>query len=209
MAYSSDDLYQFDSAMAEKHGVIAGTDEVGRGPLAGPVVAAAVILNPDKPVEGVRDSKKLSEKKREELFLLIRKNAVMIKATCVLPKEIDRMNILNASLTAMYRSITPLSGWNYLLVDGNQKVPGIAAANQKTVVKGDAKSASIAAASIIAKVIHDRIMYAYDKRWPVYKFASNKGYPTAEHREAILTHGITPVHRISFCEHILMENSFL
>lgn len=209
MARSTDPLYIFDYEMAEKHGVIAGTDEVGRGPLAGPVVAAAVILDPENPVEGVKDSKKLSEKKREELFSQIREKAIAVKATCVFPEEIDRINILNASLTAMYRSIMPLSGWNYLLVDGNKAVPDIPMSQQQTVVKGDAKSASIAAASIVAKVVHDRIMYVYHNRYPHYNFASNKGYPTPEHKSAIEKHGITPVHRLSFCESMLAQVSFL
>lgn len=209
MAYSSDELYTFDRKLSEIHGTIIGTDEVGRGPLAGPVVAAAVILDPDNPVHGVRDSKQLSEKRREELFLEIREKAVAVKATCVLPAEIEQLNILTASLTAMYRSVTPLPGWNYLLVDGNKPVPGIDSTRQETVVKGDSKSASIAAASIVAKVVHDRIMCAYHRRWPVYNFASNKGYPTAEHREAILNHGLTPVHRVSFCENFVGQTSFL
>lgn len=209
MAYSSDELYAFDQTLREAHGIIAGTDEVGRGPLAGPVVAAAVILDPQKPIDGVRDSKQLSEKKREELFLEIRKNAVALKATCIFPNEIEKLNILTASLTGMYRSVMPLNGWDYLLVDGNKPVPGIDSSRQETVVKGDSKSASIAAASIIAKVVHDRIMYAYHKRWPVYNFASNKGYPTAEHKEAILNHGLTPIHRISFCESFVGQISFL
>ncbi len=209
MAYSSDDLYAFDQALREEHGVIVGTDEVGRGPLAGPVVAAAVILDPKNPVHGVRDSKQLSEKKREALFIEIREKAIAVKATCVLPAEIERLNILTASLTAMYRSATPLPNWDYLLVDGNKTVPGIETSRQETVVKGDSKSASIAAASIIAKVVHDRIMCAYHKKWPAYNFASNKGYPTAEHREAILNHGLTPVHRISFCENFVGQISFL
>ena len=201
------DLWEFDQAMREQHGIIIGTDEVGRGPLAGPVVAAAVILDPNNPISGVRDSKKLTEKKREELFLEIRAKAVAVKACCVLPSEIDRINILQASLLAMYRSATPIPNWDFLLVDGNKMVPNISADRQMTIVKGDDKSASIAAASIIAKVVHDRILRVYDTRWPEYGFASNKGYPTEQHRNAILEHGLTKVHRKSFCESFLGQTS--
>ncbi len=209
MALFTNSLYDFDNELRAKHGVLIGTDEVGRGPLAGPVVAAAVILDPNRPIEGVMDSKKLSEKKRELLFDQIRNEAIAVKATCVLPSEIDKINILNASLIAMYRSAEPLPDWDFLLVDGNQTVPHVPLDKQLTIVKGDSKSASIAAASIIAKVVHDRILRSYHKRWPIYNFASNKGYPTKEHREAVIAHGITPVHRLSFCEKYLTQISFL
>ncbi len=207
MAPSANDLYEFDRQMREIHGIIIGTDEVGRGPLAGPVVAAAVILDPNNPIIGVRDSKKLTEKKREELFLEIRSKALAVKACCILPSEIDRINILQASLLAMFRSATPIPGWDFLLVDGNKMVPNIPVDRQMTIVKGDDKSASIAAASIIAKVVHDRILRVYDQRWPEYGFASNKGYPTEQHRNAILEHGLTKVHRKSFCESFVGQTS--
>ncbi len=209
MALFTNDLYNFDNELREKHGVIIGTDEVGRGPLAGPVVAAAVILDPNRPIEGVMDSKKLTEKKREALFDLIRNEAIAVKATCIFPAEIDKINILNASLLAMYKSAEPLPDWDFILVDGNKSIPQFPMSKQMTIIKGDAKSASIAAASIIAKVVHDRILRSYDKRWPLYNFASNKGYPTKEHREAVIKYGITPVHRISFCEKYLTQISFL
>jgi len=209
MARSTDPLYEFDQVLREKHGIIIGTDEVGRGPLAGPVVAAAVVLDPNRPIEGVMDSKKLTEKKREALFDQIRNEAIAVKATCILPVDIDKINILNASLLAMYRSVEPIPDWDFLLVDGNKSVPQVALDKQMTIIKGDAKSASIAAASIIAKVVHDRIMRSYHTRWPIYNFASNKGYPTKEHRDAVIEHGITPVHRLSFCEKYLTQISFL
>ena len=202
-------LYSFDRDMREQHGVIIGTDEVGRGPLAGPVVAAAVTLDLESEIEGIRDSKKLSESKREELFDKIRAGSIALKATVILPKTIDQINILQASLLAMYRSIKPLKGWDYILVDGNREIPQLESGIQQTIVKGDDKSASIAAASIVAKVVHDRILRVYHKRWPHYNFASNKGYPTKEHREAIVKYGITPVHRISFCENFLSKTTFI
>ena len=200
-------LFEFDAEMRRKYGVIVGCDEAGRGPLAGPVVAAAVILSPERPAVGeklakLNDSKKLNEDTREMLFEEIRQHAVAVRAFCVSPKVIDEINILKASLFAMYKCLTPIKGWNYALIDGNQLVPQIDAGIQKAVVKGDAKSASIAAASIVAKVLRDRIMKKYHNKYPDYNFAQHKGYPTKAHYEAIKTFGLSPIHRLSFCKNI-------
>jgi ribonuclease HII len=177
---------------------IAGVDEAGRGPLAGPVVVAAVILGKDWNVRHpLDDSKKLSLQKREQLFELICGEAVAYKIVSISPQEIDRLNILQATLFGMYRcltEITPLP--DYALIDGNQypktTVPG------EALVKGDARSKSIAAASILAKVTRDRLMVENAKRYPEWGFELHKGYPTKLHREAIAQHGLTPLHRKSF-----------
>lgn len=186
------------SYASEKHfQLIAGVDEVGRGPLAGDVVAAAVILDPDKPVLGLNDSKKLSEKKRNDLFPLIQQQALAFAIGRASPQEIDQINILQASLLAMKRAVEQLGIQpDFIYVDGNRlpQWPYDAFA----VVKGDSKVLSIAAASILAKVTRDSELIELDKQFPDYGFAQHKGYPTPVHMEALKRLGPTPVHRKSF-----------
>lgn len=175
----------------------AGVDEVGRGPLAGPVVAAAVILDPERPIEGLADSKKLSERRREALDARIRECALAWALGRCEPEEIDRMNILQASLEAMRRAVTALSPQpGHALIDGN-RCPDLAC-TAEAIVKGDQTVAAISAASIIAKVARDREMVALDAQYPAYGFAGHKGYPTAAHLEALREHGPCPHHRRSF-----------
>lgn len=176
---------------------IAGVDEVGRGPLAGPVVTAAVILDPNRPIAGLADSKKLSEKKREALVLEIEAKALAFAYGRAEVEEIDAINILQASLLAMRRAvlalpIQPHEAW----VDGN-KAPDLPMKVQ-TFIKGDATVPAISAASILAKVARDREMLLLHERYPQYGFAGHKGYPTAAHFEALRQHGPTPLHRRSF-----------
>ncbi len=176
---------------------IAGVDEVGRGPLAGPVVAAAVILDPNKPIEGLADSKKLSESKRQQLALEIKEKAMAWSIARADIKEIDEINILQASLLSMKRAVETLSkSPDLALIDGN-KLPDLPMA-MEAIIKGDCKEACISAASIIAKVDRDDEMIAMDAIYPGYGFAKHKGYPTKQHREAIQTLGITPIHRRSY-----------
>lgn len=175
----------------------AGVDEVGRGPLAGDVVAAAVILDPNKPIEGLADSKKLSEKKREYLFKQIQERALAFCIARASVAEIDKINILQASLLAMKRAVEGLGTQpEHVWVDGN-KIPRWDYAAE-AVVKGDSRVAAISAASILAKVTRDRELVALDKKYPGYGFAGHKGYPTAEHLAALAEKGVTPVHRTSF-----------
>lgn len=176
---------------------VCGVDEAGRGPLAGPVFAAAVILPPGLIIEGLNDSKQLSEKKREELFNIIQREAVCYGIGMADHKEIDRLNILQATFLAMRRAVEKLSQQPDLaMVDGNRD-PGLGI-ETRTIVKGDAQSASIAAASVLAKVSRDRYMLELDTLYPDYKFAKHKGYPTKEHYQAIREHGVSPVHRKTF-----------
>jgi ribonuclease HII len=176
---------------------IAGVDEVGRGPLAGPVVAAAVILDPEQPIEGLADSKKLSEKRREALDRAIRERALCWALGRAEPEEIDRINILQASLLAMQRAVAGLATQPGLaLVDGN-RAPQLAC-RVRTIVGGDATEPSIGAASIIAKVARDREMVELDARYPGYGLAKHKGYPTKQHMEALQLLGVTEIHRRSF-----------
>ena len=180
---------------------ICGADEAGRGPLAGPVFAAAVILPRNAEIEGLNDSKKLSEKKRELLYDTIVEKAVAYQICMVDEKEIDRINILAASMLAMKKAVEGLCVCpDVAYIDGNRvpnlKIPAI------PVVKGDAVSASIAAASILAKVSRDRFMLELDRQYPQYGFARHKGYPTKEHYERIGRYGISPVHRISFLKNL-------
>jgi len=175
----------------------AGVDEVGRGPLAGPVVAAAVILDPDKPIAGLADSKKLSEKRREALYPIIKENALYYAVAEASVEEIDRINILQASLLAMRRAIEGLAVIpQHVLVDGN-KAPDISMPVD-TVIKGDSRVASISAASIIAKVDRDRMMREYHQRYPQFSFHRHKAYGSRQHLEELQQHGPTPVHRKSF-----------
>lgn len=178
---------------------VCGVDEAGRGPLCGPVVAAAVILPKDAHIEGVNDSKKLTEKKREKLYDDIMQNAVSVGVGVSDVDIIEEVNILNATKKAMLQAISNLKvNPEYVLVDGNQKID--TDIPLETVVKGDSKSESIAAASIIAKVTRDRLLIEYDKKYPEYGFAKHKGYGTKAHIEAIKKYGLTPIHRPSFCK---------
>ena len=177
--------------------LLAGTDEVGRGPLAGPVVAAAVILDPDKPIAGLADSKKLSEKKREALFDEIKEKALAWSIARASVEEIDQINILHASLLAMRRSIEQLSiSPEYVLVDGN-RCPKIVIPCEP-VIKGDSRVACISAASILAKVSRDREMVELDALYPGYGLAKHKGYPTKFHLEALSSLGVNELYRKSF-----------
>ncbi|MGX5173405.1 ribonuclease HII [Aliikangiella sp. IMCC44653] len=177
--------------------LIAGVDEVGRGPLAGPVIAAAVILDPSNPIEGLTDSKKLTEKKREVLAIEIKNKALSFCIARAEPQEIDKVNILQASLIAMERAVKGLNiAPTFCLVDGN-KLPNLPCP-ARAIVKGDLTEAAISAASIIAKVARDNEMLEMDTKYPGYGFAKHKGYPTKFHREAIQRLGVTPIHRMSF-----------
>ena len=188
----------------DSFGILCGIDEVGRGPLAGPVVAAAVILPKDCSVLYLNDSKKLSEKKREELYDIILRECVAYGIGMRDAARIDEINILQATFLAMRTAVESLAVKpDIALIDGNGK-PGLDIA-EKTVVKGDAKSVSIAAASILAKVTRDRYMLEADKKYPEYFFAKHKGYGTKLHYEAIAEHGICPEHRRTFLKKILGE----
>lgn len=181
----------------ESLGYVCGIDEVGRGPLAGPVVTGAVILPKDCRLLYIDDSKKLSEKKREELFDVIMDNAVSVSISMNSPERIDEINILNATLESMKNSVDKLSVEPYVCLVDAVKIPNIMC-KQVSIIKGDAKSISIAAASIVAKVTRDRLMVEYDKIYPEYNFKSNKGYGSAEHIAALKKYGKCPIHRDSF-----------
>ena len=176
----------------------AGCDEAGRGPLAGPVTAAAVILPPEWNHPLLNDSKKMSEKNRNLLRKIIEKEAVAWAVEMVMPDEIDRINILNASFAAMSRAVEELSVKpQLLLIDGNRFRSNLNIPYQ-CIVKGDATFTSIAAASVLAKTYRDEYMMRIADEYPVYNWKQNKGYPTREHREAVLRHGLSPYHRVSF-----------
>ncbi len=190
-------LYEFDKKLREKYKIIAGVDEAGRGPLAGPVVAAAVILPEYFNYQLINDSKKLSPKQREKAFFLIKKNAISLSVTSIPNYIIDKINILNASLLAMKKSIHKLKVKpDLVLIDGN-KTPN-SNFEELAITKGDSKSLSIASASIIAKYIRDKIMEYYAKVYPEFEFEKNKGYPTKRHKLLIKNFGITKIHRRSF-----------
>lgn len=195
-------LYRFDQAVFDEcKGNIVGTDEAGRGSLAGPVVAAAVVLDLKNPLDGINDSKKLTAQKREMLYQKITNEALGWAVGLACPEEIDKINILQASLLAMYRAVEKLDcNWKLVIVDGNKLIPQIGNDKQRTVVGGDALSASIAAASIIAKVTRDHIMDDYNEKYPLYEFHNNKGYATEHHRRCIEEHGMCEIHRRTFCE---------
>ena len=183
--------------LSEKIKIIAGTDEAGRGPLAGPVVAAAVILPKDFYDERIDDSKKLSANLRQELFGVIKKNALCYAYTIISQNKIDQINILKASLLAMKRSVEKLKVQpDLILVDGNKSFSYDA--EVIPIIKGDSKSLSIASASIIAKVVRDRIMIKLASEFPQYGWETNKGYPTKEHIEALLKYGACKIHRKTF-----------
>ena len=186
--------WEFEEAYRETHPVICGVDEAGRGPLAGPVVAAAVILPEGYIPEGLNDSKKVSPKKREKLFDVIREKAIAYGIGMASPAEIDEINILNAAMLAMHRAIEAMDITpNLALVDGNV-VRGFQI-DAVPVVGGDAKSPSIAAASILAKVTRDRLCFEMDAEYPLYGFSVHKGYPTKAHMDAVREYGPSPIHR--------------
>ena len=190
-------LYEYDCKMRERFPIIVGVDEAGRGPLAGDVYAAAVILPPDCIIEGVNDSKKLTEKKREALFDEIIEQAEAYCIATATVVEIEELNILNAAMLAMSRAIEGLGvQYDLAMIDGN-KTPQISG-NSVAVVKGDATSQSIAAASILAKVARDRYMLELDRRYPEYQFSKHKGYGTKLHYEMLRKYGPSEVHRPSF-----------
>ena len=190
-------LYEYDAAIRAQYGFFAGVDEAGRGPLCGPVVVAACILDPEKPVYGINDSKKLTEKKREALFDEILDKALAYKIVFVGPEIIDRDNILNATMSGMKQAAEGLDIVpNLVLVDGN-RTPDFGVPAQ-AIVKGDSKVAEISAASILAKVTRDREMAELDLLFPNYGFAQHKGYGTAQHVDALQKYGPCPIHRRSF-----------
>lgn len=190
-------LHFEEQAKAKGFQTIAGIDEAGRGPLAGPVVAAAVILPDDFELPGLTDSKKLSEKQRDAFYPLIRKRARAVGIGVATATEIDQINILQATLQAMQRAISRLREQpDHLLIDGITPLP--LQVSQQTLKKGDSRSLSVAAASVVAKVVRDRIMYSLDKQHPGYGFAKHKGYGTAQHRQAIAELKPSRHHRISF-----------
>lgn len=189
----------------EHLGYICGIDEVGRGPFAGPVVAGAVILPPDCEILYVNDSKQLSEKMREQLYDEIMEKAVSVAVGYASPQRIDEINILQATYEAMREAVSKLDVTPQILLNDAVTIPQITIP-QVPIIKGDAKSISIAAASIVAKVTRDRLMREYDKIMPEYGFASNKGYGSKEHIEAIKKYGPTPIHRRSFIHNVTGEN---
>ncbi len=200
-------FYDFENGLAERgFTAVCGIDEAGCGPLAGPVYAAAVILDPNDPIEGLNDSKKLTEKKREALFPEIQKRARAWAIASASAKEIDEINILQARLLAMRRAVELLDiRPDYAMVDGNRdpKIPGVPSL---LIIGGDGKSASIGAASILAKVARDHAMLELDERYPQYLFKKHKGYPTKQHVEKLLEFGPCPDHRETFLKKIWARN---
>jgi len=196
-------MWEFEhNAKTRGYKIVAGVDEAGRGPLAGPVVSAAVILPQGFECIGINDSKKLSEKQRNAFFPIIQRQAIAISTGVASHEEIDRMNILQASLLSMKRAVENLSipplflVPDFLLIDGKFTID--MDIDQAAVIKGDSRSISIAAASIVAKVTRDAMMEVLHERYPLYNFIQHKGYPTRAHKESILKHGPCPVHRMTF-----------
>lgn len=196
--------YTHEDAMAQKgFSCVCGVDEAGRGPLAGPVCAAAVILPRGLEIEGLNDSKKLSEKRREALFDVICQKAVAYSIAFASVEEIEKFNILQATFMAMTRAVEGLSVKpTFALIDGN-KIPPTLPVEAESIIGGDGISASIAAASVLAKVTRDRLMVEMEETYPGYDFKKHKGYGTKVHREALLTRGPCPIHRLSFLGKIL------
>ncbi len=192
------DLWQFEKLAARSgHSLVAGVDEAGRGPLAGPVVAAAVVLPTDFPQQGIDDSKKLTERRRLAAFRVIRRKALAVGVGIVNAARIDTINIFQAARLAMARAVSRLEPKpSLLLIDGNFTIDFPAA--QQPLVRGDSRSISIACASIIAKVTRDRIMLSCHRRFPHYGFDRHKGYPTPAHKQALASHGPCPLHRKTF-----------
>ncbi len=199
----TEDLFEYDRAFLPE--TVAGVDEVGRGPLAGPVVCACVIMPLDRMIDGVNDSKKLSEKKRERLYDLLRETALSYSVAELSPAVIDEMNIYQATKLCMKKAIEGLKiKPSLVLVDAMKDLD--VSVPCKAIIKGDAQSYNIAAASIIAKVYRDRIMREMDVKYPQYGFASNKGYGTGEHIRALKTYGKTEIHRDTFIKNIIGGN---
>jgi ribonuclease HII len=191
-------IYKNEEKFRKQYGMIAGVDEAGRGPLAGPVVVAAVILQSGDKFAKLNDSKKLTAKVRAELFPIIKQKAIKYSIIEVSPAQIDEMNILQATLWGMQQAVAELAEKDiFSLIDGNRVPKGLLGAAE-AMVKGDSRFASIAAASILAKVHRDNLMLKLHERFPEYNFAKNKGYPTKEHMAAIRKYGITPFHRKSY-----------
>ncbi len=198
-------LARHEADLAGAYTTVAGVDEAGRGPLAGPVVAAAVVLDASRNWNGIDDSKQLTAELREALYARVLTQARAFGWAVVGPREIDRRNSRRASLEAMRRAIARLRiAPAYVLVDGNDRVPDLPCA-QQYVIDGDARCLSIAAASIVAKVVRDRIMTRLDRVWPLYGFAAHKGYGTPEHLEALREHGPCPLHRMTYAPVITLE----
>ncbi len=202
---------EYDAMLRRQYGVFCGVDEAGRGPLAGPVCAAAVVLHPDRPIEGLDDSKKLSEKKREALFDTIIDRAESYAIAFASVEDIESLNILQATFKAMTEAVEGVGAAraadgflpvNMAVIDGN-RVPPCLPVSGVSLVKGDALSASVGAASILAKVTRDRLMREMDEQYPGYGFAVHKGYGTKAHMEAILSLGPCPIHRPSFLRKLL------
>ena len=203
MEHPEMDMYAYERFLADGKTPFCGVDEAGRGPLAGPVCAAAVILPAGAVIEGLDDSKKLTEKKRERLYDIIRETAVAYSVAYGTLEEIETVNILEATYLAMNRAIEGLTVKpDFALIDGNRVPRGIKIPCE-TVVKGDSRSMSVAAASVLAKVTRDRLMLEYDKKYPEYNFKKHKGYGTKEHTELIKQYGPCEIHRLSFLKNIL------
>ena len=201
-------MYTYETPYWEAGKLVCGIDEAGRGPLAGPVCAAAVILDPDYTIEGLNDSKKLTEKKRAQLFEEIKAHALSYCIAFATEQEIDEINILQATFLAMNRAYNGLDRpADVAFVDGNRD-PHLACGETICIVKGDAKSASVAAASILVKVTRDRYMEMLDEQYPQYLFKIHKGYPTKKHVEALLEHGPSEVHRQTFLKKILARGTY-
>ncbi len=190
------DIYKYEEELNNKgYKYIAGCDEAGRGPMAGPLVAASVILPIGYKLDGLNDSKKLTPKKRDQLFDIINRDAIQVEYEVISVEDVDMINVLEASRLAMTRCVNRMKNVDYVLTDCMDldiRVPYL------SLIKGDAKSASIAAASVIAKVVRDRIMLELDKEYPDYQFAKHKGYVTKLHMELLDKYGVSPVHRKSF-----------
>jgi ribonuclease HII len=190
-------IYLHDEQIRQEYPVLAGLDEAGRGPLAGPVVAAAVILPSGLVIEGLRDSKKTTEKDRKKIFWEISKNALGVGVGIVHPDVIDRINILRSTKLAMKTALEDLGTRPDILCIDALNLPDVDI-SQRSIIKGESTSASIAAASIIAKVVRDEIMLDYHEMYPQYNFRGHKGYSTKEHMEAVIKYGPCPIHRKSF-----------
>lgn len=204
---TSDALYAYDAGLRAAHGAFCGVDEAGRGPLCGPVCCAAVVLDPADPIEGVNDSKKLSEAKREALYEEITRRAIAWHAVLIGPEVIDEINILQATMEGMRQAVAGLRPRPaFALIDGN-RCPERLGLPCESLIKGDATSASIAAASILAKVTRDRYMRELDAEYPQYQLAKHKGYGTALHYEMLKKYGIAPFYRRSFLKKWLAQQA--